>query len=114
MEVLMIGNGFDLSCNLPTTYLCFLWSVSCIVNFVTKHGGLGLISYLPEISIYDVLSNIQGICPEAKNSLDAYEEVYKKVIIQKESIWKFAKICEENCWWHYFYHKGFMNINWID
>ena len=114
MEYLIIGNGFDLSCNLPTTYRCFLWSVNSIVEYANKNGGITLLRYLPDITIYDVLNSIKDDCNEAKSSLEAYGNIYSAMIINKKSIWSVLNTCNKNSWWNYFLRRRLSNIGWID
>lgn len=104
MNVLVLGNGFDLWHKLPTTYLCFLASTEYLVKQMQ----------LKNRTIGEVFSAIQDQCSTVKNSYMAYKSVYDQCIIPVESISELIDKCEKNCWWKLFKNYYNQELGWID
>lgn len=106
MDVLVLGNGFDLSHILPTTYLSFLRTTE---YFVFDNNDLR------DVTIGKVFRSIQNQCKTIKNSYEAYRDVYDNHVLEKKKISDLLDKCRRNHWWHCFhvnYNKN--DVHWID
>lgn len=101
MNILIIGNGFDLAHGLPTKYWDFLMFVKCI----KEHGSLNGIEK----------SNIFGeLSKEIRNLI--YNEDYRSSD-NKEELLEFLELIKDNIWIEYFIDKiedKDKNKGWID
>lgn len=118
MNILIIGNGFDLAHGLPTSYVDFLkffHSIDAMPLFSGDQSSYKkhLAQVYPKSpSIQNTLSNIfRSINPFP--SIDSFKPVFEDITAQK--IYENLK---RNIWYHYFYtlyKNGQMKgINWID
>lgn len=118
MNILIIGNGFDLAHGLPTSYVDFLkffHSIDAMPLFSGDQSSYKkhLAQVYPKSpSIQNTLSNIfRSINPIP--SIDSFKPVFEDITAQK--IYENLK---RNIWYHYFYtlyKNGQMKgINWID
>ena len=72
MNVLLLGNGYDLNYKLPTSYRSFLLTI----DFLVKHGlkdinSVGDVFGNPELNEYDNF---------IKESYKEYKSVYDKIV----------------------------------
>ena len=118
MNVLVLGNGFDLEHDLPTRYKDFL-------DFMKVIKQLKLINSQQNYNRQRVKENIEKILKQCnsnikkyfdcdyKNINDFYEAIKK--VSEKETIKKLQKLSENNIWLKYF-DKEINNENkgWID
>lgn len=104
MDVLVLGNGFDLSHNLPTTYLCFLK----VTEYLSKQ------TLKKELTIGEIFNSVKDECPQIKNSYEAYKSVYDVYKLDFDKLSKLCKQCEENEWWRYFVSVFNKDVGWID
>ena len=104
MDVLVLGNGFDLSHNLPTTYLCFLKVTEYLSNNTLKEG----------LTIGEIFNSVKDECPQIKNSYNEYQSVYDNLVLDFEKIVQLSDKCVDNMWWNYFKHTYNKNVGWID
>ena len=85
MDVLVLGNGFDLSHNLPTTYLCFLK----VTEYLSKQ------TLKKELTIGEIFDSIKDECPQIKNSYNKYKSVYDGLVLDFEKIVQLSDKCDE-------------------
>lgn len=106
MNILLLGNGFDLYHGLPTKYVNFLNTVSYLANSVQKETKtVGDVFGKPELH-----KNDKGIA----SSYQKYKATYDKVPLDNEAIQKIVEIGKKNIWFS-FLLKSFNNdIGWID
>ncbi len=107
MNVLVLGNGFDLWHKLPTTYLCFLASTEYLVN-------KKIIKKTDIITIGTVFNAVKDNCSAIKNSCEAYSSVYNSFSLDSNKIMDLTSQCENNPWWHYFCKSLKKELGWID
>ena len=118
MNILIIGNGFDLAHGLPTSYVDFLkffHSIDAMPLFLGNQSSYKkhLAQVYPKSpSIQNTLSNIFRSI-NLISSIDSSKPVFEDITAQK--IYENLK---QNIWYHYFYtlyKNGQMKgINWID
>lgn len=95
MNILIIGNGFDLAHGLPTKYNDFLKFIQAFKSITNNQ----------QIMTSGGLNNIKKPMYEYMDRL-CYEETYKNELI---------KLVTDNIWIDYFISRQtFINENWID
>ena len=104
MDVLVLGNGFDLAHKLPTTYLCFLKAT----EFIAKQHSF------QDLTIGQVFEAIKDECDEIQKSYAAYQSVYDNHVLDKDVILKIKELCDRNEWWQYFKKTYNKRVGWID
>lgn len=106
MDIVMLGNGFDLHFKLPTTYLCFLKTA----ELIKKEGST-------KTSIGNIFEKIEDECKTIKDSRAQYKEVYDNYIFNDEEINELKRmrsIVNTNPWFKYFINTYNKDIGWID
>ena len=106
MNVLLLGNGYDLNYKLPTSYRSFLLTI----DFLVKHGlkdinSVGDVFGNPELNEYDNF---------IKESYKEYKSVYDKIVLDKDNVQKIIDISQNNLWFKYFIKSFNQNVGWID
>ena len=104
MDVLVLGNGFDLAHKLPTTYLCFLKTTEYIVN----------LSKYDDLTIGKVFKSLQKDCNAIGISYSAYSSIYDAIELDPQRLKELSKKCKDNMWWNYFKNKYDKDVGWID
>lgn len=104
MDILLLGNGFDLYHFLPTRYKDFL----LLTDVITKHNH-------SEIETLGKIINDSAL--ERDDFLDAvynkYKTVYDLIKLTEEDYAVLNKM-KENCWFRYFLSCFNKDIGWID
>ncbi|MBQ6884249.1 MAG: hypothetical protein IJN56_00765 [Clostridia bacterium] len=106
MNLLLLGNGFDLYHDLPTKYINFLNTVNFLKN-----------NTLTDIkTIGDVFGNkkLNSVDKEISNSYNIYREIYDKVEIDLNDIDRLINLAENNIWFTYLSKSLEKDITWID
>ena len=107
MNVLMLGNGFDLYYKLPTKYNNFL----NVANFLREHYDSSTMK-----TVGDVLSNtilleqdkfIECCYKEHKNKYDG-------ISLNTKQVQSFLDLIRSNIWFDYLYTSFNKDIGWID
>ena len=106
MNVLLLGNGFDLNHMFPTSYINFLNTINFLMN--TDRTQLHTIG--------DVWGNstLQKRDPFIKKCYDVHVGLCHAVTLDKEAVEKMVKKASSNLWFKYLYGSIFQEINWID
>ena len=104
MDVLVLGNGFDLAHKLPTTYLSFLKATEYIAN---QHS-------FQNLTIGQVFEAIKNECDVIQKSYAAYKSVYDNHVLAKDVVLKIKVLCDKNEWWQYFKKTYNKSVGWID
>lgn len=87
MNILLLGNGFDLYHNLPTSYFCFL----SVAKYLKEDN--------PAISIKEVFDSTKSECKHIAISYDTYKSFYESYIFDednKKDIEEIRKIVKTN------------------
>lgn len=106
MNVLLLGNGFDIHYKLPTQYANFLHTV----DFLLKNDTDDI------KNIGSVFSN-SWLHSEDKYIKDCYEQhktTYDNTLIDIRQINELKEICKDNLWFGYLIKSFNKNIGWID
>ena len=102
MNIFLLGNGFDLHHNLPTTYSCFLHTVEFLKD--AKIDNLDTIG-----KVFENVSNWQ-----IKKSYDQYKEVYDGIALDISKMDFLAKKAKSNVWFSYLLKSLNKDLGWID
>lgn len=106
MNVLLLGNGFDIHYKLPTQYANFLHTV----DFLLKNDTDDI------KNIGSIFSN-SWLQSEDKYIKDCYEQhktTYDNTLIDIRQINELKEICKDNLWFGYLIKSFNKNIGWID
>lgn len=104
MNILIVGNGFDLSHYLPTKYDHFMVAMQAIENWDESKGEMGF-------------DNLFGSLYEKEDYFFSFTKAMydtDKIKISKEQINKLKKQLEENVWYQYFSDHVKQVQTWID
>ena len=106
MNILLLGNGYDLNYKLPTSYRNFLLTI----DFLTKHNlenihTVGDVFGNPDLNTQDKF---------IKESYDAYKEIYDSIALDTKTIQDIAKQAKTNIWFSYFMKSFNREAGWID
>lgn len=106
MNILLLGNGFDLYHSLPTKYINFLSVVSFLANNTAIKAD----------TIGDVFENfeLQRLDNGIKESYEKYKSTYDKVKIEPSVIQKLILLGNTNMWFRYLLQSFNKDIGWID
>lgn len=105
MNVLMLGNGFDLNYELPTKYINFLNTVSFASQAEKSTFTLGTFFGDKELQAKD-----KGIA----NSYSKYHDVYDSIDIDPDVVDKLKSLARNNIWFSYLLKSFNKDIGWID
>ncbi len=106
MNVLLLGNGFDLHYRFPTKYINFLNTVDFIKN-----------NTLVEIkSVGDILGvpKLHEIDREIAESYNTHKELYHATPLSMDLVAQLGKMAESNMWYSYLIKSYNKDIGWID
>lgn len=106
MNILLLGNGYDLNYKLPTSYRNFLLTIDFLVN-----NNIDNIH-----TVGDVFGN-QNLNKQDKliaESFEAYKEIYNIVPLDTETLQKMVDCAKTNLWFNYFIKSFNREAGWID
>lgn len=105
MNVLMLGNGFDLNYELPTKYINFLNTI----NFVSQVDK-------PTFTAGMIFDNkeLQGIDKGIAASYGKYAGAYDSIVVDAEAVAKFKALAQNNLWFSFLLNSFNKDIGWID
>lgn len=106
MNILLLGNGFDLYHHLPTKYINFLNTVDSLA-----HRDVSKIQTIGDVYGEDTL-----YCKdkEIRESYDLYKNIYDNLAIEKEPLFSLKDLAYNNLWCKYFLKSVVRDITWID
>lgn len=106
MNLLLLGNGFDLHFNLPTKYHNFLHTI----DFLVKH-------YNDTVeTVGDVFGDkfLRSTDKEIDVAYTKYHDSYDKIVLDKELIIEAINLARGNVWFSYLVKSFNKEIGWID
>lgn len=125
MNVLIIGNGFDIAHKLPTKYMAFLDFITLVDGLESYHGTInqfkteGLYKKYANLDI-DVQRYFDDLLDEKTNKLKNVNQIWAemKAVSNKSdrviNIEEMIKCSKDNIWIKWFCEKANINPNWID
>ena len=122
MNILIIGNGFDLAHGLPTRYDDFLDFCETVRRIYTYSGDASLKDYIYQnIDDWEINDDIKNLLLEAFDKRDCKKNfnddcTYNlKVTISYKFLDEFYSHIDENTWLEYFMkYRSSIGGNWID
>lgn len=106
MNVLLLGNGFDLNYKLPTKYINFLNTV----NFLSTEPSSDK-WFVGEIFR---AQHLQLIDKDISNSYKAYQEIYDRIPLASEAVEKLTALASNNLLYSFLHESYNKDIGWID
>ncbi len=106
MNVLLLGNGFDIYHYLPTKYHNFLNVVNYLVEYYSEEYK----------TIGSVFSDelLQEDDPYIAKCYERHKEIYDSMPLNAEKINEIIRICSKNLWFSYFTKSFNKDLGWID
>lgn len=106
MNILLLGNGFDLFYQLPTKYVNFLNTVSFLGD-----APLGEIKTVGDIF---GSAKLQATDEWIAKSFVKYKDAYNKTAVSAELIQELVSLSKENMWFSYLLKSFDSDLGWID
>lgn len=106
MNVLLLGNGFDINYNLPTKYCDFLHTVEYLINESTA-----TFRFVGEVFSSQDLQVKNSFITACYNK---YKETFDKTALDEETIDKLVGLAQNNIWFNYLLSSFNKDIGWID
>lgn len=106
MNVLLVGNGYDLSYNLPTSYRNFLLTL----DFLTKQN-LNSINNIGDVFGNPNLNNQDNFI---ESSYEKYKDVYDNIQLDKDILKNMVEKTKNNVWFSYLINSFNKDVGWID
>lgn len=125
MNVLIIGNGFDIAHELPTQYMAFLDFITLVDGLESYHGTInlfkteGLNKKYANLDI-DVQKYFDDLLDEKTNKLKNVNQIWDEMKADSNkvdriiNIEEMIKCSKDNIWIKWFCEKANINPNWID
>ena len=105
MDIIMLGNGFDLHYGFPTTYLNFLHTTKFLIDNKADYSSVGQIFGSNALRETD-----QGI----RRAYDQYGKCYDMVPLDSAQISDYTQRAADNSWFSYLSEMIGPNSGWID
>lgn len=106
MNILLLGNGFDINYSLPTKYINFLNTV----HYLTQHSD-DIPQTIGEIFGAD---DLRAVDKDIDCSYKKYQTAYSEVSIDETVIAGLRNLGRNNIWFKYLYASTNRDIGWID
>lgn len=106
MNILLLGNGFDLHYNLPTKYHNFLHTANYLINNYSENIK----------SVGDIFSNseLQKVDKHIANSYSKHAELYNSTALDVDKTAKLIDYVNNNIWFKYLLKSFNKDVGWID
>ena len=106
MNVLLLGNGFDIYHKLPTKYHNFLHVVEILIDHENERFiCAGDVFKLAKVQAED---EFIGACYEA------HKDIYDKLNLDEKLQGEIVRLCKDNLWFRYFSASFDKDAGWID
>ena len=106
MNVLLLGNGFDLHNKLPTAYIDFLYTIQFLKNdYDSSMNTVG------KIFGNEVLQNKDK---NIKDSYEIYKKIYNSISLDENVVNSLVQRANDNLWFQYLSNFLQKNMSWID
>ena len=106
MNILLLGNGFDLHYHLPTKYHNFLHTANYLINNYSENIK----------SVGDIFSNseLQKVDKHIANSYSKHAELYNSTALDVDKTAKLIDYVNNNIWFKYLLKSFNKDVGWID
>jgi len=106
MNVLLLGNGFDLYHKLPTKYHNFLHVTETLISNESER-------FLCAGDVF-ALINVKQNDEFISKCYSSHKEVYDELNLEVDLQTRIINLCKENWWFHYFSDTFDKDAGWID
>lgn len=106
MDVLLLGNGFDLNHKFPTSYINFLNTVNFLID--SDREKLSMIGHIFGNEALQKKDSFIAECYEV------HSRVYDGITIDKEVVEGMVVSAQNNLWFNYLSDSVAKNMTWID
>lgn len=106
MNILLLGNGYDLNYKLPTSYRNFLLTLDFLIK-----NDLNNINNIGDVFGNHKLNNQDCFI---KSSYEKYKDVYDNIQLDKEILQKMVEKTKNNVWFSYLINSFNKDVGWID
>lgn len=106
MNVLLLGNGFDIYHYLPTKYHDFLLTVDFLIESDTNQFK----------TVADIFGN-KDLCNKdafIKACYEKHKETYEKTEVDGQKLQEIVGLCRDNVWFLYLLKSYNKDVGWID
>lgn len=106
MNVLMLGNGFDINYKLLTKY----------INFLNTVNYISTVTLVDAQTVGDILGaeKLQHMDSDIVKSYNEYKQAYNNTPLPREAIEKLSKLAEENYLFSFLLNSFNRDVGWID
>lgn len=106
MNILLLGNGFDLNHMFPTSYINFLNTVNFLISADRSSlSTIGNVFGSKELQEKDCF---------IKKCYESHSIIYNAISLEKDKVEQMIAMARENLWFNYFSRSMMEDINWID
>lgn len=106
MNILLLGNGFDLNHMFPTWYLNFLNTTDFLIK-----ADRGKLSSIGDVFGDGELQEKDGFI---RKCYEVHKNVYSTIDLDKDKVEQMVSTATDNLWFNYLVKSVPENINWID
>lgn len=106
MKVLLLGNGFDLNHNFPTSYSDFLNTLNFLIS-----AERSIITTIGHVFGNEIL---QEKCKNIKDAYKVHAKIYNETNLEKEAIEQMVEKAQNNYWFYYLSERIAEKNTWID
>ena len=107
MNILLLGNGFDLHHKFPTAYIDFLHTI----KFLVSHYDETKMKVVADVFGDD---RLKSKCKNIENSFAEYENFYKETSLDADKVKAIIEKAKNNMWLSYFSTAVEKELTWID
>lgn len=108
MNILLLGNGYDLYHNLPTKYINFLHTMKFLKDNLNQYCDAPIGKLFSDMKSSDNCKD-----KEISNAYSSYADIYDSIKFEDEDL-EFIKNNIDNCWLNYFLSFLNKDVGWID
>lgn len=106
MEIFLLGNGFDLHHNFPTSYYSFLQTVDFLIN--NYNSSFDTVAKV--FGNKKLQENDKNIC----NAFEKHQGIYSLVVLEENAVENIIDRAKNNLWFKYLNNCVNRDIGWID
>jgi hypothetical protein len=107
LNILLLGNGFDLHHKFPTAYIDFLHTI----KFLVEHYDESTMKTVADVFGDD---RLKSKCKNIETSFAEYEYFYKETSLDADKVKEIIEKAKNNLWFKYFSTAAEKELTWID
>ena len=107
LNILLLGNGFDLHHKFPTAYIDFLHTIKFLVGHYDESTMKTVASVFGD-------ERLKSRCKNIESSFVEYERFYKETPLDNDKVISIIEKAKTNMWFKYFSTAVEKELTWID